>query len=128
MDNLQTYRRSGHVQWLLTANCFAPVGQFITFGWNVSRANNKKMKKSTIADGTTSARTKDEQGTEAENMHVSPTGAKPSVSGGVHDRMYYVRNCIWYIERYFDEDSHITKKEVNEAVISLMHHISVHRR
>lgn len=38
------------------------------------------MKKQTIADGTTSARTKDEQGTEAENMHVSPTGAKPSVS------------------------------------------------
>lgn len=62
------------------AQGFAPVGQFITFGWNVSRTKKLKMKKQTIADGTTSARTKDEQETEAENMHVSPTGAKPSVS------------------------------------------------
>lgn len=56
------------------------MGQFITFGWNVSRVKNKKMKKSTIADGTTSARTKASKRTNAEDSSFSPTGAKPIVS------------------------------------------------
>jgi len=48
------------------------------------------MKKSTIADGTTSARTKDSKSTNVDDFYFRPTGAKPNVSRSPGEQLIHL--------------------------------------
>jgi hypothetical protein len=80
---------------------------------------NRNSKAGTAADGSTL----DEVPTSSQTI------AKPHVSGGViKDRKYYVDNCIWYIQQYFDDNGHVSRKEAEDAAHNLLLHIAAHRR